>query len=953
MDGREFLRLVARAFVENEGTSVAEKSFVFPNRRSLIFFQKYLGEEYGKVYGKPLLSPRMLTISELFASISGLQQADPIEAQYILYRNYIKLKYPQLPQADAMAKESFDEFVHWGNVLISDFNDIDKYLIDASQLFTNISDLKQLDSDWSFLSPEQRRAIEKFWGSFLDGGESFKKESFSRLWSIMYELYTSFKSQLEKAGYGYEGMIYRKVAENPQMCSSGHLVFIGFNAPNKCERQLMRWLRDRAMGDFYWDYYGPMVTDPENKASMFISDAVKEFPSRYAIESEHALPQIYTIGVPSGVGQALVAADILKGLVGSNPIRSAVVLPDENLLLPVLDSIPQEYDKVNVTMGYPISATPLTGFINSVAQLQKGIKIRDGKPMFYHKGVLDLLRNNYIKEHAREGASQISAAIIKENLIYLPLDSPLIGDLESPLLKAIFRVPEESAAMLDCLAEILKELDLLATPLDKEFIYRYYLAVMRLKGLDIPMRKETCLRLLTQITSSITVPFNGEPLAGLQVIGSLEVRALDFENIIILSANEGTFPSSSQSNSFIPYNLRVGFGLPTYELQDAIAAYHFYRSIYRAKRVWMLYDTRSEGMKSGEMSRFIKQLEYHYNIPLERSAVSASALPDSDKMKIEVEKTPELMQYMNEAYIAPEGKKSLSVSAINAYLDCPLRFYLQYVKGIREEDEIQESIESGTFGTIFHDTMEELYSQYAGEIVSAQVLDSIIRNRKRIDEVIESKFRKNNIADITGRNVIVKEVIRKCVLITLEEDKTHAPFNYIAGEETFYSKLEISNGRSVRFMAVIDRIDSTEKSLRVIDYKTGKVEVPSGSQTIESYFDRSQEKRYDAYVQVYLYAMVLDSLAGKSGVLKLKSGKSVKFVCGDDSSNIEMIIYPVTKLKKEKILSQPLSRENLDTYKKALQGCVEEIFDENVPFVQAPQENRSCEWCLFKQICRR
>lgn len=952
MEGREFLRLVAGAFVQNEGTSVVEKTFVFPNRRSLIFFQKYLGEEYGKVFRKPLLSPQMLTISELFVSISGLQQIDPIEAQYILYRNYIELKYPQLEPAAAMERESFDEFLHWGNVVISDFNDIDKYLIDAIQLFKNIKDLKQLDSDYSFLTENQRRAVEKFWGSFLNGGDSFKKESFSQLWNIMYDLYISFRRELEKKGTGYEGMIYRKVAENPQMCSYGHLVFIGFNAPNRCERRLMSWLRDQGRGDFYWDFYGPMVTDKENKASMFISDAVKEFPSRYHIHSEHKMPKIYTVGVPSGVGQAFVAADIMKRLSGGNPIKSAIVLPDEKLLLPVLDSIPREYDKVNVTMGYPISATSLTGLVNSLTHLQKGVKIKDGKALFYHRGVLDILRQSYIKEHAQDEAVRISDYILKANLIYLPIDVPLLEELESPLLKSIFNVPDDSAGMLDYIGAVLKELDLVSSSLDKEFIYRYYLAVQRLKNLDIPMRKETCLRLLSQITSSITVPFNGEPLAGLQVLGSLEVRALDFDNIIILSVNEGTFPSSSQSHSFIPYNLRIGFGLPTYELQDAIAAYHFYRSIYRAKNVWLLYDTRAEGIRSGEVSRFIKQLEYHYNIPLEKGIVASSSLPEGET-KLEVVKTAEVMQRLNDAYLCGEGRKSLSASAINTYLTCPLLFYLQYVMSIREEDEIEESIEASTFGTIFHDTMEELYSKYVGEIISKDIINAIIGDKRRIDGVIEAKFRKNRITDIVGRNVIVKEVIRKCILITLEEDKKHAPFNYVGGEETFYSNLEISGGRSVRFKAVIDRIDSTDTSFRVIDYKTGVVEKPAQNLPIDSYFKRDTDKQYKAYVQLYLYALVLDTLAGMPGGLRLKSGKKVNFVCNDDESNMDMVIYPVTKLVSKPILVQPVSRENLEIYKDALKRCVEEIFDEKVPFVQAAEGCRSCSWCMFKQICRR
>lgn len=943
MEGCEFLRLVAAAYVSNEGASVGEKCFVFPNRRSLIFFQKYLGEEYGKSFGKPLFSPQMVTISELFTSISGLRVIDPIEALYILYRNYILLKYPNEPFAIAMERESFDEFVNWGNIIISDFNDIDKYLIDASQLFSNIKDLKDLDSDYSFLSENQRKAVEKFWSSFLNGGENFKKESFSSLWSIMYNLYTSFRNELLEKGCGYEGMIYRTVAENPQMCSYHNLVFIGFNAPNRCERTLMKWLRDAGYGDFYWDFYGPMVTDKENKASMFISDAVKEFPSKYRVESLHETPQIYTVGVASAVGQAFVAADILKSLNGScEPIRTAVVLPDERLLMPLLDSIPQEYGSVNVTMGYPISATPLTAFVSLLAALQKSVKRKGDREWFYHKSLSELLEHSYIKEHAAKEASEIYDSLVKANLIYIPVDDSLLQGCGSSLLKSIFRAAEDSAAMLEYLISVLKELDMVVSTLDKEFIYRYYLAILRLRDLSIPMRRETCLKLLLQITSSITVPFKGEPLAGLQVIGSLEVRALDFENIIILSVNEGSFPASSQSNSFIPYNLRVGFGLPTYELQDAIAAYHFYRSIYRARRVWLLYDTRTEGIKGGEVSRFIKQLEYHYNLDVKKSIVVPPTSSVGENREISVVKSPQVMERIYDAYVGEGGKKSLSASAINTYLVCPLQFYLQYVMGIREEDEIEEGIEAGTFGTIFHGAMEDLYSKYVGEIVSREIIDSIIADKGRVEEIIMENFRKNRIPEVVGQNIIIKEVIKKYLLLTLNEDKAYAPFHYIGGEETFNFKLELSDGTKVRFKAVIDRIDSTGNTVRVVDYKTGKVDVPPPGTTVDSFFDREKAGCYKAYVQLYLYALVIDGSKDIKGRLRLNSG-----------TGLDMVVYPLATMKKNSIVVEPLYNENLQIYKESLIKCVEEIFNKDIPFVQAAPESKACSWCIFKTICGR
>ncbi len=956
----EFLRLVARAFVVNEadapsanGMPFGDICFVFPNRRSMKFFQKYLGEEFGRVKSRPLFSPQMVTISELFSSISGLESVDPIEAQYILYRNYIALKYGDEPFDSATLKEPFDEFIHWSSAIISDFGDIDKYLIDASQLFNNVKDLKEIESDYSFLSDNQRAAVEMFWRSFLGGGDNFKKESFSALWKIMYPLYLNFREELRRSGRGYEGMIYRDVAEKPDACSFARVVFIGFNAPNKCEQRLMRWLKEQGRGDFYWDFYGPMVTDRENKASLFISEAVAEFPSKYRIESDSPIPQFNLIGIASGVGQAFVASDIIRELDLGNPIKTAVLLPDENLLLPLLNSLPENCSPINVTMGYPITSTPLVSFMKCISELQKDVVTSGEKSLFYHNSIRTLLRHEYIRQFADEEARRIIKSIMEENIIYLDSKDEILSRIESPLLKMIFTVAPTAEVLMDYLLDILKELDLLTTRLNKEFIFQYYKAVERVKSLQIPMKKETALRLIGQITGSLTIPFRGEPLAGVQVIGSLEVRALDFDNLIILSMNEGKFPASSQSDSLIPYNLRVGFGLPTYELKDAIAAYHFYRSIYRAKRVWMVYDTRVEGLNSGEVSRFVKQLEYHYNIQLDRQVVLSAPVVNKSGAEIKIEKDDFVMAKLRHSYTDDDATKNLSASALNAYLACPLQFYLQYVEEIREENEIEESIEAGTFGTIFHDAMEEIYSKYISEVVTAEIIDSVLANRRELERIIEAKFKKNRIREITGRNLIIKEVIMKYVTLTLLEDKKYAPFTYWAGEEKFYHKLKLSNGMRVRFKAVIDRIDSVGDELRVIDYKTGSVEKPSSHFEIPQLFERNPYKQYKAYVQLYLYALILDEIRKERGAVALKSGAKLTPELGEQTTRFNVALYPLASLKSNSILVEPVTEGNLSLYRESLVNCVEEIFNRDIPFVQAEEGSKICEYCIFKEICGR
>ncbi len=983
----EFLRSAARAFVKNEALAFidapahpfGDTTFVFPNRRSMKFFQKYLGEEYGKVYNKPLFSPLMLTISELFGELSGLQSIDPIEAQYILYRNYIELKCSSandnagLDYGQMMERESFDEFLHWGNAIIADYNDIDKYLVDASQLFTNIKDLKQLDSDYSFLSEKQRKAVEQFWRSFWDIDEnSSKKKSFASLWEIMYALYQNFRKELEEKGVGYEGMIYRKVAEavsgkratgdisDIEGILSGNdryknVVFVGFNAPNRCEKALMRWFKEHKRGDFYWDFYGPMVTDKENKASMFISDAVKEFPSRYELEQyETALPQFNVIGVPSGVGQAFVVSDILKGISADDALKTSVVLPDENLLMPVLNSIPEKFGRVNVTMGFPISATPLMNFMAALSQLQKDVKTRGRKECFYHMSVVELLKHEYVRDAALEESEELVKAIAKHNYVFIELGNELLETVRHPLLKSIFAIPCTSAALLDYLIAVLKELDSYVDTLGKEFIYKYYLAVKRLKELDIPMKKETCLRLLSQITSSITIPFRGEPLAGLQVIGSLETRALDFENVIILNVNEGRFPASSQSDSLIPYNLRVGFSLPTYEVMDAIAAYHFYRSIYRAKNVWLLYDTRSEGIQSGEASRYVKQLKFHYNVDVNEMVVGLQPVEAEDIAEPVVVKTPQVMEKMIGKFVGENGK-CLSASSLKTYIACPMRFYLEKIEGIREEDSVSEEIESNDFGTLFHYVMENIYSRHVGSEVVKETIEREIANVANIERLIDEGFKELGVREILGQNLIVREVIKKYVTLTLMEDMKHTPFIYVASEGDFYHRMGIGNGLSVKFIAKIDRIDKKESgSLRVIDYKTSSKKPANITSEIPVMFDGGYERRSEEWIdesfQLYLYAYII---ANNPDKVALKNGTPVNFAVTESESSLDMVIYPITKIKdRESIKCESIYKGKLEEFETALKGCIEEIFNKDIPFTAAKSE-KSCKYCMFKSICGR
>ena len=949
----EFLRLVAKVYVDNYN-DLNKFCFVFPNRRSIKFFQKYLGIEYGKKHQKPLISPQLITINDLFIKLSGLQQVDNIDALYILYNLYVKLRYPNSTVDNEQQIESFDDFINWGDLILRDFDDIDKYLVDAKQLFTNIKDLKELDGDYSFLSKAQIDAIEGFWKNFLKGEFTEKKAMFASMWSIMYNLYLSFKEALINRNLCYEGQMYRMVAENLNKDnyvdhSFGTLVFIGLNAPNKCERALMTFLKNSNRAHFYWDYYGSLLTNKENSASNIISQLVIDYPSEFEInnnlEIDNLKKDIKVIGVPSSVGQAFVVSSILKDLASKEEVtkeqafKTCVLLPDEKLLIPILNSIPKQYKSINVTMGYPISSTTFISFMNLISQMHRDIKLIDEIPYFYHKSVLELLNHNYILNFAKDLANKIRTHIISSNKVYIAYNDSLLCLQDSPFLSLIFKPITNTTALIEYQEQILRYLNEHLDSLEKEFLYQYYLRINRLKDLNIPMEIKTYFKLLSKITSSITVPFRGEPLQGLQIMGTLEIRALDFDNLIITSVNEGVFPSSINNDSLIPYNLRYGFGLPTYELRDGIAAYHFYRSIARAKRIYLIFDTRSEGLNTGEVSRYVKQLKYHFNLEVDESVVAYSPIINSSN-DIEIVKDERITQLLYKKYLYTGsnyvGKSSLSASAVNNYITCPLKFYFQNVENIKEEEQVSERLESDTFGSLFHNTMEHIYKEYENEIISKSVLESIISRTSKIEDIIVEQFREIlKVESVSGQNLITKELIKKYVLLTLKVDLQYCPFMYIQGEKKYTYKLDIlDNSYRINFKAFLDRIDVVGDKLRIVDYKTGSVEKLPSQININSIFDNTSDSKYRIILQMFLYALML-----------VEHNDSKYY-----SQNTDLCIYPIKTIAHTRPLSINFSTEDLEDFKSLLKKTVEEIFNPNVAFI-ANKGCKACEYCNFSNFC--
>lgn len=994
MPMKPFLYSVAETFYSNREIDLSQVAFVFPNRRSGKFFQYYLGK-IDEV--KPMFSPKILTINSLMSELSQLKQVDKIELLFVLYEEYCKLH---------SNSESFDKFVFWGEMLAGDFDDVDKYMVDARKLFANIKDLKDLEQ--LYLEPEQIAIIRQFWDTFfVMDDHSEKKVEFNSLWSIMNDLYNNVRERLMINGVGYEGMIFRKVAEAArrqelppieQLRATHHcnkIVFVGFNALTTAERELLRYYRNTGQGDFYWDYQAPTLQfEDENRANYFIKKNITDFPSQYRLSDNEIIttaPSITVLPVASGVGQVKQAGEILQGLIDNkkltcnNAINTAVVLPDEELLMPMVYSIPSTISDINITMGYPLSNTSVASFVEAITKLQRRVRWSGGKAIYYHIEVAAILNHRIVIQCVgKDEVDKIMAVMRAKNMAYVTSD--FLTCERNLLLQLIFNSVTDADAgvyMEKILEHLMQQTfdekvaeqgddePLGISHIEHEYAYHYYNMVSRLNDVvklhpQLSMNATTYFALLEKLPASI--PFEGEPLSGLQLMGVLETRTLDFENVIILSMNEGMFPQKKVAASFIPYHLRQGFNMATTEHQDSIYAYYFYRLIGRASHVYMLYDSRTEGLKRGEMSRYIYQLKYHYAHLLHNYKVEEYAVAHNIQVKkpqvIAVEKigsvAHRLRCFLKDGSDSP---RRLSASSLKTYLNCPLQFYLQYVEKLSAEDEINEAVDSSVFGTIYHNVMALIYDElnrlygHQSSIdsdkncvnVTREMLDAIISAPNDVMRLIEKEFnvvffrahKRDLPPKLTGRNRIIGETVQAYVMRTLECDRENTPFIYHSSELRLEKNLTlpISHGREVLFKAFIDRLDYMKDRFRIIDYKTGndKLEVAS----IDELFNRNSDKHYGAILQVLLYC------------------KLYRNSYPHDRSTLMPIIYRLRSAFSQLAPAIKIAGVEIDDYDKVsemyesqLNTLLEEIFDESIPFGQT-QVKENCRYCDFKTICKR
>ena len=946
-----FLQQVAANLWQRYGEQLGKLTIVLPTRRACLYFAEYLSE----LISKPVWQPSYKTLDGLMAESGSMAIADQYRLLVELYKVYIKHRKVQ---------ESFDHFYFWGEAMLNDFNTIDKYRVNARQLFRNLADQKELEGDYSFLDEAQVSLIQSFWQSFNPGESTAIQKSFVEIWDILYMVYTDFKQALKTKNIAYEGMSERWLAdaltdETYEGDFNGTYVFVGLNVLNECEKTLLRHLKKQGKALFYWDYDKYYVDNENQEAGIFIRQNIREFPPEELPDdfSSFLTPKSIELVASAGdVMQAKLVPQLLEELPSSSKKtkeRTAIIPADEKLLLPILYALP-EGESVNVTMGYPFNQTPVFTLADLLIQLQRNGKVTSrGKATFYFKDVLAVLQHPYIRQMAGSKGLEVTDSIVKNNRIRVGKEL-----FSGTFLTFIFRIVADYVAFTDYLIELFSriaefELDDDAA-LRREYVFHFISILRKLKLAvneeEMEIGMTVYLSLLRLNIRKIHIPFIGEPLQGTQVMGVLESRALDFENVIILSMNEGVYPKAITSASFIPYNLRRGFGLPTIEQHEATYAYHFYRLLQRAKNIRLLYSTKADSSGSVEPSRYLYQLKMESgHKPVER-ALTYSVVIDKPR-EFSIEKNTELL-----GKIDKRAQQGFSPSAISTYVACPLQFYFKYILDLKETDDIEEDIGMASFGNILHRSVEKIYTPYIGKTLDKPTLIQLDRQadllKQHVDEAFaDTYYRLPKLPDDfeqNGRLSIVRDTILRYVRGILRYDAAKAPFTLKMLEEevNVLHTVEVNGSKKeVALKGIIDRLDEVNGSIHIVDYKTGRSK--HEFKGVEALFDESSDKQNSAVLQTFLYALMYDKKSGSQNTII----PTLYFIRDMHSDSFNPGIKE--RLPKAGLREVTDFSYYKDEYVKLLNNTLAGMFDSSKPFTQTPDVQVCKTRCPFSAICNR
>ncbi|MGM0649460.1 MAG: PD-(D/E)XK nuclease family protein, partial [Bacteroidota bacterium] len=921
---------------------------VVPNIRAGLYLRKYLSEQIQQ----SAWGPAIISIQEFFHRQSKLNPEEPLPLVFELYK-CIKQVKPGL-------FESFDAFYPWGEIILSDFNDIDKNLVNPVQLFANIKDLKEIDVLYADINEELINHLRQFWAQFDIDANHYSKKRFLEVWKHMAEVYEKFTEHLKDNNLGYEGLITRSVAENLDNelfpdDKPGHY-FVGFNVLSKAEEHVFRYYKNHHDAVFFWQYDESLLQDSFHEAFRFVRELLYKFPMPADFTYQPEIRQkkvMHVYSVPSNTAQVKLASRLLKEHIKPEDPdfeNTGLVLPDESLLHPVLYSMPDCIDHLNVTMGYPISYAPQTSIISLLARLQKNYA--SGK--YYHQDVLKVLNHPLVQLVAQEYCKNIKKQIVDENMLRVHED--ILKPEDSSLLRDIFTHTDDVMEMGPYFSRILKQIYesmrmLENVEFDKEVVYQMYRHINRFNEYLVRDRihfesVKTYLWLVTSMLNNLSVSFSGEPMKGLQVMGMLETRLIDFDKLIILSMNEGHFPGQSFKKSFIPFGLRKAFQLPTIELQDAIHAYYFYRMIMHPDEVYLLYNTVTEGFNKGEKSRYIQQMAYELDLPLKEIPVLNQTISNKKEDR-EVAKDAYAMNIIQQ-YEGPNAVSKFSPSQLNTYLKCSMAFYYKYILNIKEPDEMVEQIGQLELGNVLHEAMSKLYAPYLNNEIRADIIDAMLKDEQKLNKVVLDAFEKHmkTSADpMTGINAMGMEAVKIYVRGILQGDKKRLPFVYKGGEAYKEAVLLQKNDKQTKawhFHGTIDRLEMSDNVLRVIDYKTGKAN-KTEAKNLDDIFEQDRKKDYDHLLQILFYAWLVysqDDTMDKQNAIQLYP--LLVYARGGDA-------FQGVKSEGKQITD---FRDLAAEFEQQLSQLIDNISNPDNPF-RMTADNKSCENCPYRTICGR
>jgi CRISPR/Cas system-associated exonuclease Cas4 (RecB family) len=906
---KDFLAYVAEDMINKYDTNLSDIAVVFPNKRASLFLNEHLAR-YAK---KPVWSPHYITISELFRQQSQLMVADPLKLVCDLHKSFCKCTRSQ---------ESLDKFFGWGQLLLSDFDDIDKNMADADHVFANLRDIHELD-DISYLTEEQRDMIRRFFSNFSEDHNTELKERFLRLWSHFADIYHDFNDRLSHQGLTYEGALYRQVVEQQEgQYPHSHYLFVGFNLLQKVEQQLFNHLMKNGKARFYWDFDHYYMEGHE--AGQYIGQYLKYFPNELDVDADeiygnfnHA-KRIHYISAPTENIQARYVSNWLREEIqhadGTTATRfqdgrkTAIVLCNEALLQVIIHSLPPEVDKVNITTGYPLEQTPVASFI----QLWFNLQLGGHTPRLLRA----LQRHPYVQ------------------YIDLPaaLDTPADTSITTQLLNLLRQIATNAK-------------DTVTDPLYQESLFRAYTLLNRLQSLissgDLVVDDITLQRLTSQLIQQTTIPFHGEPAEGVQVMGVLETRNLDFDHVILLSCNEGNMPKGVNDSSFIPHNIRRAYELTTVDNKVAIYAYYFHRLIQRAKDITILFNSSTEDGQRGEMSRFMLQMLVESPHSIERHLLQSGQSVAGWQPR-DIEKDDRIMKILNYSFSSSDNR--LSPTAICKYMRCQLQFYYRYVAGIKEPEvpDDEQDLDNRIFGTIFHEAADIIYHQLPQQI-NKEILDHLLKSKVEIERAVDEAFHRV-IPHIppNGLHLINREVIIHYLRQLISIDRRLAPFTILGLECNINRKLEhhdvVIGGR-------IDRLDlinigTPDECIRVIDYKTGSRRLKPLADVDAIFQPENIHNHADYYLQTFVYADIIS----RQQPSKRKVSPALLFIQHSGGEDYDPTLY----FGQERI--NDIANYSM-RFNELLEQVVSEIFSKDNPF-RPTNDMKVCQTCPYAQLCR-